>query len=108
MIKKLSMMVLGVAIVTLCGMAMPQDKAEAGQVTNQITCAIGGSGFTGAHANTRSFRDRMGLISVNMGWVSTGKNRYIWAKQNRPCSKDNRIVRNVPSYAYTFDLFVRQ
>lgn len=84
MIKKMGMIVLGVAVMGFCMAAMPQRNAEAGQVYHAIQHYYqGASGNTGIRNVTKSFQtdDDYGKAWVNMGKIKMG-NAIAWVKMN--------------------------
>lgn len=99
MIKKLSMIIVGVTIVTLCGMAIPQNEAKADDVIHRIYHEVGGEqGQTAIRTTHRTFwtttefPDSRGT-RVSMGWISRG---WTTAVAIMKCGGYDSVDVNVP------------
>lgn len=80
MIKKISTILLGGVIISLCGLLLvPQDKAEADQVNHYIVHRYGHEwGQTTIAGVYKTFwTDYRGNANVSMGWIKPGTYRAV-------------------------------
>ncbi|MFH1096768.1 MAG: hypothetical protein V1749_04645 [Candidatus Desantisbacteria bacterium] len=96
MIKKLSMMVLGVAVVGFCMATVPEGKAEAAaRVYNVIwhpDCGGDESGVTKVQNVEKDFELYGGKAKVDMGRFGSGK-ATAWAKMDYCRAEDTQTGR---------------